>query len=153
MLSWSCACRHEVERRTHPLSKADFALLESELESWRQQQTAAIKNAGLVHQEEQVSEHDVLRLRVSSTPASHTTPVRPGLHNCQGCKAGVHAHVVCVRVQAALQLLLAKETRLLHTLDKLRMAAHQEKQAMGRQVLGALAQPKAWPLSNGKKVC
>lgn len=99
--------RHEVERRTHPLSKADFALLEAELESWRQQQTAAIKNAGLVHQEE----------------------------------------------QAALQLLLAKETRLLHTLDKLRVAATQEKRATARQkVLGALAQPKTWPLSNGKKV-
>lgn len=44
-----------MERRTHPLSKADFALLVAELESWRQQQTAAIKNAGLVHHEEQVS--------------------------------------------------------------------------------------------------
>jgi hypothetical protein len=31
-------------------------LLESELETWRQQQTAAIKNAGLVQQEEQVRE-------------------------------------------------------------------------------------------------
>lgn len=46
--------RREVERRTHPLSKADFVLLEAELESWRQQQTAAIKNAGLVEQEEKV---------------------------------------------------------------------------------------------------
>ena len=48
------ARRREVERRTHPLSKADFVLLEAELESWRQQQTAAIKSAGLVQQEEQV---------------------------------------------------------------------------------------------------
>jgi hypothetical protein len=47
-------CRREVERRTHPLSAADFALLESELEAWRQQQTAAIKAAGLDKQEEQV---------------------------------------------------------------------------------------------------
>jgi hypothetical protein len=61
--------------------------------------------------------------------------------------------MLCVHVQAALQLLLAKETRLLHTLDKLRVAATQEKRATGRQkVLGALAQPKTWPLSNGKKV-
>lgn len=51
------ACRREVERRTHPLSKADFELLESELEAWRQSQTAAIKAAGLVPQEEQVRQH------------------------------------------------------------------------------------------------
>lgn len=50
----AAVCRREVERRTHPLSKADFVLLESELEAWRQQQTAAIKGAGLVTQEEQV---------------------------------------------------------------------------------------------------
>lgn len=43
-----------MQRRTHPLSKADFALLESELEAWRQQQTDAIKAAGLDLQEEQV---------------------------------------------------------------------------------------------------
>lgn len=54
MLLCTLLCRREVERRTHPLSKADFVLLEAELESWRQQQTAAIKNAGLVEQEEKV---------------------------------------------------------------------------------------------------
>jgi hypothetical protein len=55
--------------------------------------------------------------------------------------------------QAALQLLLAKETRLLHTLDRLRVAAHQERRVTGRQkTLGALAQPKTWALSNGGKV-
>lgn len=65
----------------------------------------------------------------------------------------VLACAVWLCVQAALQLLLAKETRLLHTLDKLRVAAHQEKRSTGRQkVLGALAQPKTWSLSNGKKV-
>ena len=70
-------CRREVERRTHPLSKADFVLLEAELESWRQQQTAAIKNAGLVQQEEQVRpDRDtvgVLRLgAIENCPCSHT---------------------------------------------------------------------------------
>jgi hypothetical protein len=56
---WCCgaACRREVERRTHPLSRADFELLESELEAWRQSQTDAIKAAGLVPQEEQVRQH------------------------------------------------------------------------------------------------
>jgi hypothetical protein len=57
-------------------------------------------------------------------------------------------------LQAALQLLLAKETRLLHTLDRLRTVANQQRRASGRQqTLGRLAQPKAWTLSNGKKVC
>lgn len=56
-------------------------------------------------------------------------------------------------LQAALQLLLAKETRLLHTLDRLRVAAHHERRVVGRQQqLGGLAQPKTWALSNGKKV-
>lgn len=55
--------------------------------------------------------------------------------------------------QAALQLLLAKETRLLHTLDRLRTVAHRERRASGRQhTLGSLAQPKTWALSNGGKV-
>jgi hypothetical protein len=55
--------------------------------------------------------------------------------------------------QAALQLLLAKETRLLQTLDKLRVNARKETKALGTQkLLGHLAQPKTWTLSNGKKV-
>lgn len=47
-------CRREVERRTHPLVRSDFELLSSELEAWRQQQTAAIKATGLDPAEEQV---------------------------------------------------------------------------------------------------
>jgi hypothetical protein len=37
--------RREVERRTHPLSAADFQLLADELETWRKQQAAAIQAA------------------------------------------------------------------------------------------------------------
>lgn len=49
-------CRREVERRTHPLSQSDFELLSSELEAWRQQQTAAIKAAAQQQdQQERVS--------------------------------------------------------------------------------------------------
>lgn len=96
-----------MERRTHPLSKADFSLLQHELDVWQHQQTAAIKAAGLQPQEE----------------------------------------------QAALQLLLAKETRLLQTLDRLRVNAHHETKARDtQQQLGSLAAPKTWPLRNGKKV-
>lgn len=55
--------------------------------------------------------------------------------------------------QGALQLLLAKETRLLQTLDKLRVNAKQEVKALStHKMLNHLAQPKTWTLSNGKKV-
>ncbi|WIA10090.1 hypothetical protein OEZ85_010297 [Tetradesmus obliquus] len=109
--------RHEVERRTHPLSHDDFELLSSELEAWRQQQTAAIKAAAAAAAEQQQQEQ-------------------------QGFDQ-----------QAALQLLLAKETRLLQTLDKLRVNARKETKALASQkLLGHLAQPKTWTLSNGKKV-
>lgn len=55
--------------------------------------------------------------------------------------------------QAALQLLLAKETRLLQTLDKLRLNAKQENKSRNTdKVLGNLSQPKTWTLSKGKKV-
>jgi hypothetical protein len=51
-------CRHEVERRTHPLSRDDFELLSSELEAWRLQQTAAIKAAAAAAaQQQQVGRH------------------------------------------------------------------------------------------------
>lgn len=67
---WRCACcnvicvfvahcRHEVERRTHPLSHDDFELLSSELEAWRQQQTAAIKAAAAAAAEQQQQEQQV----------------------------------------------------------------------------------------------
>jgi hypothetical protein len=56
-------------------------------------------------------------------------------------------------MKAALKLLLAKETRLLQTLDRLRTSARQENKARSaQQQLGGLAQPKTWTLSNGKKV-
>eukprot|EP00879_Flechtneria_rotunda_P028181 GHRR01030264.1.p1 GENE.GHRR01030264.1~~GHRR01030264.1.p1 ORF type:complete len:215 (+),score=70.38 GHRR01030264.1:987-1631(+) len=99
--------KHEVERRIHPLEKSDFALLSSELEAWRQQQTAAIKAAKLDPREE----------------------------------------------QAALQLLLAKETRLLQTLDRLRVNAREEVKARKTEKeLSSLSLPKTWTLTNGKKV-
>ena len=55
--------------------------------------------------------------------------------------------------QAALKLLLAKETRLLQTLERLRVnARHENKARHTQQQLGSLAQPKTWVVSNGKKV-
>lgn len=55
--------------------------------------------------------------------------------------------------QTALQLLLAKETRLLQTLDKLRLnAKHENKARHMEKALGTMSQPQTWTLSNGKKV-
>jgi hypothetical protein len=57
----SFSCRHEVERRTHPLSRDDFELLSSELEAWRQQQMAAIKAAAAVKAQQQQEEDQQVR--------------------------------------------------------------------------------------------
>jgi hypothetical protein len=55
--------------------------------------------------------------------------------------------------QAALQLLLAKETRLLQTLDRLRINARAENGAAhARRLLGHLASPQMWTLRNGGRV-
>lgn len=100
-----CCCRIEVERRTHPLSKADFVLLESELETWRQQQPAAIKQAGLVQQEEQVGAL-ARRRTVNSccSSSSHIIPVHlfnitKGLGHCckrAGATSVGHDETVCM---------------------------------------------------------
>lgn len=49
-----CFSRHEIERRMHPRSMKDFKILAAELETWRRQQTAQIKAAGLDKEKEQV---------------------------------------------------------------------------------------------------
>jgi hypothetical protein len=54
--------------------------------------------------------------------------------------------------QRALRLLLARETRLLQTLDRLRVnAAHEGRDAAAHRALGAMAAPRAWELRNGNK--
>jgi hypothetical protein len=53
----------------------------------------------------------------------------------------------------ALRLLLAKETRLLQTIDRLRVnAAHERRDAKAAAGLGTMAAPKTWELRNGTKV-
>eukprot|EP00877_Chromochloris_zofingiensis_P012709 jgi/Chrzof1/7692/Cz02g33050.t1 len=99
--------RHEIERRMHPRSMKDFKILAAELETWRRQQTAQIKAAGLDKEKE----------------------------------------------QAALQLLLAKETKLLQTIGRLRVnALHENKDIKTQKELDGMAQPKTWELRNGVKV-
>ncbi|GBG00116.1 hypothetical protein Rsub_12857 [Raphidocelis subcapitata] len=98
--------RREVERRMHPLRRADFEVLAAELEAWRRAETARIKGAGL----------------------------EPG------------------KEQEALRLLLAREARLLQTMDRLRVnAAHEGRDAAAHRALGAMAGPRAWELRNGSK--
>lgn len=151
-----CACRREVERRTQPLTHADFALLAGELETWRQQQTATIKASGLEHVQQQVG-----------SQCSSRRAVQQGGRQCVRCCAAsaparcpVCSHTVSLAAvtptslaQAALQLLLAKETRLLQTLDRLHINARHENKALHtQQQLGSLSQPKTWALTNGKQV-
>lgn len=55
--------------------------------------------------------------------------------------------------QAALQLLLAKETKLLQTIGRLRVnALHENKDIKTQKELDGMAQPKTWELRNGVKV-
>jgi hypothetical protein len=137
-----------VLRRTHPLCKGDFELLQAELEGWRQQQAAAIKAASLPRHEEQVCVVCDARARVRGMPAALRH--RP----CQPSALASSAACPAARLQAALQLMLAKETRLLQALDRLRVNAHHEHRAHAtQQQLGRLAAPTTWSLSNGKQVC
>jgi hypothetical protein len=55
--------------------------------------------------------------------------------------------------RSALAALLAKETRLLQTVGRLRVnAAHERRGAAAAAALGAMAAPKTWELRNGAKV-
>jgi hypothetical protein len=59
----------------------------------------------------------------------------------------------CMVPQAALQLLLAKETRLLQTIDKLRVGATAvAKEKRADRALTGMAAPVTWELRNGAKV-
>jgi len=78
-------CRREVERRTHPLSKADFALLASELEAWRQQQTGAIKSAGLDPMEEQVGGSEIIILARGLSPTLEQCSSQVGAQTTSLC--------------------------------------------------------------------
>jgi hypothetical protein len=79
-LSDMAACRHEVERRTHPLSHDDFELLSSELEAWRQQQTAAIKAAAAAAAQQQQPDQQVRRRAMFTASSSQATQIRILMH-------------------------------------------------------------------------
>lgn len=99
----AAAAKHEadVDRRLHPRTHADFAVLYDEVEAWRVSETARIK--GELSDERERG--------------------------------------------AALALLLAKETALLSTIERLRSAARKENgEKAAAQRIAAMAAPKKWAL-------
>lgn len=60
---------------------------------------------------------------------------------------------ICMTLQEALRLLLSKETRLLQTIERLRVNAKAEaRDAAAHGSLGTMAAPRTWELRNGGKV-
>jgi hypothetical protein len=92
----------DLQRRLHPRTPADFAVLYDEVEAWR----------------------------VATTER-------------------IHAEVPKEHLTAAFVEMLAKETALIGTIERLRSeAARANKEAATERRLGALAQPHTWPLSH-----
>jgi hypothetical protein len=98
------ARRAEVERRMRPKDRADFSILNDELNAWRKSETQRIKQSDL-------------------TPTEKNE---------------------------ALALLLNKETKLLQTIDRLKIQANAEnRDEKIRKMLELMAAPKKWQLSDG----
>eukprot|EP00996_Jenningsia_fusiforme_P006473 NODE_787_length_1904_cov_50.562803_g727_i0.p1 GENE.NODE_787_length_1904_cov_50.562803_g727_i0~~NODE_787_length_1904_cov_50.562803_g727_i0.p1 ORF type:complete len:403 (-),score=69.18 NODE_787_length_1904_cov_50.562803_g727_i0:185-1393(-) len=51
----------EINRRTHPRTAADFAILYTELEAWRQQESQKIKDAQLGEKERKIAMQELLK--------------------------------------------------------------------------------------------
>ena len=96
------ASARDLERRLHPRTPADFAVLYDEVEAWR----------------------------VATTER-------------------IHAEVPREHLTAAFVEMLAKETALIGTIERLRSeAARANKEAATERRLGAMAEPHKWPLSH-----
>lgn len=172
--------RRQVERRMHPVKRSDFRVLEAELEAWRRHETGRIKAAGLDAAREQARRARGARRgmvrgsgpgrwvcartapspRAAGPPRSPPALVPPGAnpHPSNPFEPPPSTppplRPLCLSTpQEALRLLLAKETRLLQTIDRLRVnARHEAHGARADQALGAMAAPKTWELRNGAKV-
>ncbi len=95
-----------MQRRLHPRTNEDFAILSEELEAWRVHETELIKS------DPSLSPDDV---------------------------------------KAALGELLFKETKLLQTIDRLKIQATKEnREAKIKDHLTAMAAPKSWSLVTGE---
>jgi len=100
--------RQEIERRMHPRTAADIAVLRSELETWRTKETKRIHDDGDLSAEER---------------------------------------------QTHLEILLGKETQLLQTIDRLKIAAAEEnKRDRTNAKIDAMAEAKLWALSDGDAI-
>ena len=96
--------KREIERRMHPKSFADFEILYTELENWRQHETLRIKSLEVSDEER----------------------------------------------RDMLEELLHKETKLLQTIDKLKVTANDANRAQRiEKMLQMMSAPKKWEMSDG----
>jgi len=145
--------RREVQRRMHPVRPVDFRILESELEAWRRTETARNKAAGLDAIKEQVGFCEAWERGRSGGWSQELTTVLACCFSPAPSPAVLLNMCLPQSSQEALRLLLAKETRLLQTIDRLRVnAKHEIRDARAHEALGAIAGPKTWELKNGAKV-
>jgi len=97
--------QREVERRMHPRTFDDFAVLYKELEAWRLNEAKRIANSGFDEATRRVAQRELLH----------------------------------------------KETKLLQTIDKLKIQAHsRNRDAKIKSKLETMAQPKVWAQNDGE---
>jgi len=105
--------KFEIERRMHPKSHEDFAILRRELEAWKAQELS--------------------RIRLESEQSGGEMPED-------------------VRHQRMLAL-LHKETKLLQTIDRLKIhASSDNRDVKTAMMLSEMAQPKGWALKDGDTI-
>jgi len=98
--------KREIERRMHPRTYEDFAVLYAELEAWRLNETKRIDEASDLDEKTR---------------------------------------------HAAMRELLHKETKLLQTIDKLKIQAHAQNRDMKvKRTLESMSRPKVWAQSDGE---
>merc|ERR1711904_462322 len=98
--------KREIERRMHPRTYEDFAVLYVELEAWRLNETKRIDEASDLDEKTR---------------------------------------------HAAMRELLHKETKLLQTIDKLKIQAHAQNRDMKvKRTLESMSRPKVWAQSDGE---
>ena len=71
----------EIERRTHPRSVADFNVLHNELEAWRLQETARIKEANLSDEERRLAMMELLKKQTKLLQTIDRLQIQAGKDN------------------------------------------------------------------------
>lgn len=71
----------EIERRTHPRSAADFNVLHNELEAWRLQESARIKEANLTDEERRLAMMELLKKQTKLLQTIDRLQIQAGKDN------------------------------------------------------------------------